>query len=307
VSTFVEIFRFELAHRVRHWSMGLYFAVMAGTVWLLLIDLMIGESAGSSGVHANAPATVAMAMTIGTMVMLIATAGLFGEAAARDVESRMHSLLYAMPLSKRGYLAGRFFGAFTLNALLLVAGTIGLLFVEAERGGASTASFGAFRPMAYAGAYLLVALPTLFATGAIVFACAALTGRTVAGYGAAAFLFLGPSLGRSLIGSDAAGKFLGALLEPFAFDALGQSTEYWTAFETNTRLVPLTGALLWNRVVWVAAGAAVLAFTHFRFRFADGARRRNRDERRRATTLDALTQSSAPIVVPNAPQSFAAS
>jgi ABC-2 type transport system permease protein len=307
LSTFVEMFRFELAYRVRHWSTGLYFAVMAGTVWLLLIDLMIGESAGNGAVHANAPATVAMAMTIGTMVMLIATAGLFGEAAARDVESRTHSVLYAMPLSKRGYLAGRFFGAFTLNALLLAAGTIGLVFIEAERGGGSIASFGAFRPMAYAGAYLVVALPTLFATGAIVFACAALTGRTIAAYGAAAFLFFGPNLGRALVGPQAGGRFLGALIEPFAFDALGHLTEYWTAFETNTRLVPLTGALLWNRVAWVAAGVAVLAFTHFRFRFADGPRRRHRDERRRAATLDALPESSAPIVVPNAPQSFAAS
>ena len=306
MNTFVEIFRFELAQRVRHWSTGLYLAVMAGTVWLLLIDLMLGESAGSGAVHANAPATVAMAMTIGTMVMLIATAGLFGEAAARDVESRMHSLLYAMPLSKRGYLAGRFFGAFTVNALLLVAGTVGMLFVEAERGGAGTASFGAFRPMAYAGAYLVVALPTLFATGAIVFACAALTGRTVAAYGAAAFLFFGPNLGRSLVGSQAGGEFFGALIEPFAFDALGQVTEYWTAFETNTRLVPLAGALLWNRVAWVAAGAVVLAFTHFRFHFADVARRRHKDERRRAAALDALPEASAPIVVPNAPQSFAA-
>jgi ABC-2 type transport system permease protein len=306
LSTFVEIFRFELAHRVRHWSTWLYFATMAGTVWLLLIDLMIGESAGSGAVHANAPATVAMAMTIGTMVMLIATAGLFGEAAARDVESRMHSLLYAMPLSKRGYLAGRFFGAFTLNALLLLAGTIGLLFVEAERGG-GIASFGAFRPMAYAGAYLLFALPTLFATGAIVFACAALTGRTVAAYGAAAFLFFGPTFGRSFVAPQAGGKFLGALLEPFGFEALGQLTEYWTAFETNTRLVPLAGALLWNRVAWVAAGAAGLALTHFRFRFADRARRRRKDEHRRATTPDALQESNAMLVVPTAPQSFGTS
>lgn len=303
MSTFVEIFRFELACRVRHWSTWLYFAVMGGTVWLLLLDLMLGESAGHGGaVYANAPATVAMAMTIGSMVMLIATAGLFGEAAARDVESRTHSLLYAMPLSKRGYLAGRFFGAFTVNALLLLVGTLGLVFVEAQRGGASTASFGSFRPMAYAGAYLLVALPTLFATGAIVFACAMLTGRTIAGYGAAAFLFFGPTLGRSFVES----RYFGALLEPFGFEAVGQLTQSWTAFETNTRLLPLTGALLWNRVAWVATGAAALGFTHFRFQFADRARRR-KEERRRATTLDKPAEANAPVVVPEAHQSFAAS
>ena len=305
MSTFVEVFRFETGHRVRQWSTWLYFAVMIGATWLLLIDLMLGESAGSGAVHANAPATVAMAMTIGTMVMLIATAGLFGEAAARDLESRMHPLVYTAPLSKRGYLAARFLSAFSVNALLLLAGTAGLMFVEAQRGG-TEALFGAFRPMGYVQVYLLFALPTAFATGAIVFAFAALTGRTIAGYGAAAFLFFGSTLAGGLVRGQTNGKLLGALIEPFAFDALSQVTEYWTAFETNTRLVPLTGALLWNRVTWVALGAGVLALTYARFRLDDGERRRRRLERRRSKTIEATPHPAAPLIVPAMRQSFAA-
>ena len=305
MSTFVEIFRFEIVSRLRQWSTWLYFGAMAATVWLLLIDLMIGDAQGSAGVHANAPATVAMALTIGTMVMLIATAGLFGEAAARDVESRMHPLVYTLPLSKSSYLGARFLGAFSVNAVLLAAGTIGMMLVETRRTG-TTALFGAFRPMAYLEPYLVLALPTLFATGAIVFGVAALTGRTIAGYGAAAFLFFGSTMAGALLRAQANGRFLAAVFEPFGFNALSEVTEYWTAFETNTRLVPLTGALLWNRAAWIALGAGVLALTHWRFRLDDGERRRRRHERQRSKTSDAMQQRSAPLVVPVVRQSFAA-
>ena len=305
MSAFVEIFRFELACRLRQWSTWLYLGAMAGTVWLLLIDLMIGESSGSGAVYANAPATVAMALTIGTMVMLIATAGLFGEAAARDLESRMHPLVYTLPLSKSSYLGARFLGAFSVNAVLLAVGTIGMMLVETRRSG-TTALFGAFRPVAYLEAYLLFALPTLFATGAIVFGVAALTGRTIAGYGTAAFVFFGSTMAGALLRAQTNGRFLAAVFEPFGFNALSEVTEYWTALETNTRHVPLTGALLWNRAAWVALGAGVLALTHWRFRLDDGERRRRRHERQRSKTIDAVPQRTAPLVVPVTRQSFAA-
>ena len=39
-----------------------------------------------------------------------------GEAAARDVQTGMHSLTYTAPVNKIDYLGGRFLAAFVLNA-----------------------------------------------------------------------------------------------------------------------------------------------------------------------------------------------
>jgi hypothetical protein len=44
-------------------------------------------------------------------------------------------------------------------------------------------------------------------------------------------------------------------------------TQYWTIAEKNARLVPLEGALLWNRLLWIGVAVALLTFTYFRFKF----------------------------------------
>ena len=59
-----------------------------------------------------------------------------GGAAARDVQTRMHPLIYTTPISKADYLGGRFLAAFVLNALILLAVPLGMLadFLLAWRG-----------------------------------------------------------------------------------------------------------------------------------------------------------------------------
>jgi hypothetical protein len=52
---------------------------------------------------------------LGGLGMLV-TAGIFGDAASRDVQTRMHSLFYTSPLREAHYLGGRFLGALLVNA-----------------------------------------------------------------------------------------------------------------------------------------------------------------------------------------------
>lgn len=260
MSTFLTICTFELSYRLRQWPTWLYFAAMAAFTRLLLVELMIGEAQGTASSHANAPAVIAMVTTLATMLVLVASAGLFGDAAARDEESRMAPLLYTTPMSKRAYLAGRFAGAYIITALLLAVPAVGLMSVETMRD-SQPQLFGAFRPLAYLQAYAVFGLPTAFATGAIIFAAAALSGRALAGYAAGVFLFFGSSAATRLF----TGPWSAALADPFGLAALDHLTEYWTPFETNTRLMLLTGSILWNRAIWVAIGAVVFALTIFSF------------------------------------------
>jgi ABC-type phosphate transport system permease subunit len=43
------------------------------------------------------------------------------------VQTRMHPLIYAAPISKADYLGGRFLAAFVLNAVILLAVPLGIL------------------------------------------------------------------------------------------------------------------------------------------------------------------------------------
>ena len=57
------------------------------------------------------------------------------------------------------------------------------------------------------------------------------------------------------------------------------STEYWTVSDRNTLLVPLAGALLWNRLIWLGVGGVLFAGTLWRFRMAEGGEERRRRSR----------------------------
>ena len=48
----------------------------------------------------------------------------------------------------------------------------------------------------------------------------------------------------------------------------GHLTQYWTPFQRNSQLIPLTGVLLWNRVLWLGVGALILGLTYIRFSFS---------------------------------------
>jgi len=55
--------------------------------------------------------------------------------------------------------------------------------------------------------------------------------------------------------------------EAFAVRAISVLSEYWTVAERNTRLVPLEGVLLWNRLLWLSVTGAVIAVCSYRFAF----------------------------------------
>jgi hypothetical protein len=57
------------------------------------------------------------------------------------------------------------------------------------------------------------------------------------------------------------------MVDPFGGNAVSHLTQYWTPFQRNLQLMPFTGVLLWNRVLWLAIGAAILGLTYVRFSF----------------------------------------
>jgi ABC-2 type transport system permease protein len=50
-----------------------------------------------------------------------------------------------------------------------------------------------------------------------------------------------------------------SILDPFGDTTVEQVTRYWTVFEKNTLLPRLEGALLMNRLLWMAIGFFSLA------------------------------------------------
>ncbi len=121
-----EIFRFEMTLQARRISTWFYFVVLLGFTYMMGTEEYV-SNARNGGYFLNAPFVIASVATIGSMIGLLITASLAGDAGARDVQTRMHPLLYTTPVGKANYLRGRFLAAFILNLLILVAVPVGLV------------------------------------------------------------------------------------------------------------------------------------------------------------------------------------
>ena len=172
---FREIFRFEFVYQARRVRTWLYFAVLFAVAYLLMRTA--GAEMASSIPHSPLPRRHFLA---GLLWILMAPA-VAGSAAARDVQTRMHPLVYTTPISKADYLGGRFLAAFVLNALILLAVPLGML-AALFLPGVEPEIVGPFPPAVYLSAYGVLALPTAFTFTAVQFSLAALKRRAVVSY-----------------------------------------------------------------------------------------------------------------------------
>jgi hypothetical protein len=291
---FREVFRYELAHRLRSPSTWVYFAAL----FVLGYTAILGATPRSAAIHVNAPLQLATLMMLMSVLGLVVSASLFGDAAVRDVQVEMDPLLFTSSMREAEYLRGRFLAALATNALVLFAIPLGLA-VSTLVGRPDSAALGPFRAAAFLQPYLLLLLPSAVLSGAVLFSVGVRSRQIVPVYLSAVGLFIV----FMMFGADAPpGEELHPLLGPLGFQALNQVTRYWTAAEQNTRLIGFPGILLLNRLVLLAVAGAVLGMLHLRFRFAhpDGGRRRRREK----TIVAPESAPRVSVVVPTAVKAF---
>ena len=299
------IFRFEFAYQVRRPWTWLFLVVLLVVAFLMSRDAAIAELTYEDYFR-NSPFSIAIATVIGGVLWLVLAAVVAGEAAARDVATGMHPLVWTSSVSRTEYLGGRFLAALALNAVLLLAVQAGIL-LGSYSPGVNPEVLGPFRPEAYLTAYAYLALPNAFVATALQFTLASRAGRPMASYLGSMFLvFMGFFVASLLLFR----RGLGTLLDPIGIRFVVEDVAHlWTTVEKSHRLLSLDATVGANRLVWMLVGLATVAFTWTTFRFAHRAeggrpwRRRRRDEIRAPEPgVGAIT--AAPITVPAVPRSF---
>ena len=294
-----EVFRFEVGYRLRQPSTWIYAAVLLGIPFLMM------HAINGSRQYLNAPEMVINASAILGGIGMLVSAGVFGDAAARDVASRTHALFYTSPLRERDYILGRFLGAVVVNAVLLLGVPLGLLLASVMPY-MTQGKFGPVQLAAYVQAYVLILLPNLVLIGTCMFAAAALTRQALATYVGGITLFVLGLIAGDLT-NGLTNRTLSALVDPMGAAAIRIVTALWTPAERNAQLIGWPAILIWNRVLWLAVAAGVLAIVVTRFRFSHPARlgRPGWWQRREVidTAPDRVTAIDAPPV-PTATRSF---
>jgi ABC-type transport system involved in multi-copper enzyme maturation permease subunit len=297
-----EIFRFEIAYQSRRVSTWLYFIVLLVLTYYMAREIYI-DNARRGGYLFNAPFVIAVMTVLGTMIGLLIAPQLAGDAAARDVRTRMDPLLYTTPVGKDAYLRGRFLAAFVLYGVILSALPIGLA-LAALVPGPEAELIGPFRPGAYLGAYLVLALPNAFVATAILFSMAALGRRATTSYLGSLLLFIAAVFSRGFVAGTLGLWELAKLLDPLGLAVLGELSRMWTPAQKSTLLIGLQGSLLANRFLWIGTALAVLTLTHLRFRMAHHTARAWRSRGARRATPATPSADPAVKVVPRVQRTF---
>lgn len=258
---FYRIFALEFGYQLRRATTWLYFVVLLVVAFLIVVA-NYAPDARDGYFLLNAPIVLAAVTAICSVKWLLIGASVAGDAAARDVQTRMYSLTYTAPTGKAAYLGGRFLAAFALSALILLAIPAGLL-LGVYGAGVEAELLGPFRLAAYLTSFSFIALPNAFFATAIQFSLATLSRRALVSYLAGAALFAVAYLIWPLLEQGAA---WGHLADPMSFGpVLSHLSSDWSPLEKNTRLLRLEGPLLANRLLWLGISLGLLAVTYRRF------------------------------------------
>lgn len=290
------VLRFELRYQLRRPVTWLFFLV-----FFLLAFFSVASDAvlavGATGqIKRNAPFILATVMGVLTAIGQVITTAIAGTAVLRDAEMGTQELLFTTRLTKAGYLLGRFAGAFATMLVVYAALPLGLLlgsmmpWIPADK-------LGPVSVWAIVQPFLVVAVPNLFFVCALFFAVGALTRKLFAVYIQGIALLTAWQITQTIIGSLDRLR-LASLLDPFGITTVGVATRYWSVVEKNTRLVPLAGPVLENRLLWVALGIGLfaVAYVTFQLRLAGGTAKARRKKAAGASDAPAPAAAAVPAV-----------
>lgn len=261
-----SVFLFELRFRLRQVSTYLFFLILFLLTFLFVTTDAVKIGGGDGQVKVNAPLVLGQVVGImGAFGAVIASA-LVGTAVYRDFEAQAHELFFTTRLSRGAYFFGRYLGALVVT-LFVFSGLLFGVFFGALMPWVDKASLGPVRIESYVNVFLTILLPNLLFLSALFFVFGTLTRSLLAIYLQGVLVFVGWAIALALLG-NAENRTIASLFDPFGLASLGTVTRYWTLAEKNSQLLPLTGALLYNRLLWTGLGFGIL-LTGFRlFQFS---------------------------------------
>lgn len=263
---FWKIFLFEIQSRFRRPAVYLYFlAAFIFTVGIFATgSLPIGEKE-----NINSPYLIAMWCAGVTMLMMLISSSVMGQALYRDIEYQTKDYYLTYPITKAGYFWGRYFGSFF--CMLFIASSIIIgAFIGTKlgplMGWTDPKQYGPDHFIYYLHPFLTIALPNLFFTSSLFFGLVAITRNVKVIYSGGILLFLGYFLSLFFFGNTNNERVI-TLADPFGLNSIRYMSNAANSFQKNNTLFPVSGNFLLNRLIWSGVGLVVIMYTYFRFSF----------------------------------------
>ena len=298
-----EFFGFELRQQLRSpllWLMGGLFALL-GFAGIASDAVQIGGAIGN--VHRNAPVVVVQFMSLLSLFGMLFVAMAVNGALLRDHEQGMADLIFASPIRRRDYVAGRIAAAVVSSFMVFVLIALGLFvaqfmpWIEPERLGPVTLT-------PYLWTLGVIVLPNLVFMVALLSLLAIVTRSVLWVYiGVLGFIILYIVSGVLL--RDLDNVWAAVLSEPLGLRAFGRTIRYWAAEQRNTDVPAFAGYILANRALWLGIGLVLMGACFALFRTErTGTGRGLRRRKATAPQAQAATEARRPLQLPRSAPSF---
>ncbi len=268
---FKNIYLHELKYWLKNPIIYGYGLAFFGLAFLLLVGtagLFDPPSSSTKLVRiVNSPFEINYVMNYFNKFFLFLLPAIIGASIYKDYKYRMHSIVYTFPIDKFSYLFGKFFAAASI-VLLLTLGVGLAILIGSWMPGLHETKIGVFNLWGYLQVYGLYVFPNMLIFGAIIFAIVTWTRNIYAGFISVLVLFLLQIILEKLLLGMAWPEAL-ALLDPFGQYTAGYETQHWTLKEQNTLLIPVTGMVIGNRLIWLAIAVGIWTFVYRRFSFSE--------------------------------------
>jgi len=253
---FKNLLKFEMQLQTRQVGFWLTAAIM----FILGVMVMSFDFASASAVgeKVKANGALAIATTIANMsIFVIFFAAVFTVTGAmRDDVHKSLELIHSTPVKTAPMIWARLTGVLATVFACLCALVIGM-FIGQFMPWTDKETIGAINILYFLQPLFVFGFISCLFVSAFYLLTAGITRNRSIVYVSAIAMLVISSIPGLLSESDKL-KSLAAMLDPFGTIGLANDTEFWPANEQNSRMVPLSGAFLYNRLLWLAISLAGL-------------------------------------------------
>ncbi|MEP7329348.1 MAG: M1 family aminopeptidase [Betaproteobacteria bacterium] len=303
--TMFAIAWFDFTRRLRMVATYVYFGLFGAmaALWMAAAGGAFASASVSFGgdkILINGTYALGLGITVLGFMGIMVVGSVAGRAVQQDYEYGTYHFFFSAPIAKHDYFFGRLIGAWMTLALIFSSIALGIV-VGTHWPGVSPTRIVAAPPIeSFLRPYLFLLLPNMVWMGGCFFVLAALTRQMAPVFVAGVIALVGYLFAIELLG-DMDNKLLAAMVDPSGATALDLLARYWSVAQKNTELIPLDGALLWNRALWVGFGLIVImaGYRAFQMQAVTAGSKRKRRAVDDATAPASLT--AAPIAIPSSP------
>ncbi|KKX48455.1 ABC transporter permease/M1 family aminopeptidase [Sphingobacterium sp. IITKGP-BTPF85] len=270
---FSTIFKFEFTRWFKNSTIYIYmllFFVLALFIMLSALGIFDGITATtSSNTIMNSPLAISEMINGMSNLIYFLIPTIVGASVYRDFQYNVHSILFSYPFTKTDYLLGKFFGSLSVVLIIVLTSTLGIIVAQYVPG-INQSLLGPVHVFAYFQTYLIQVIPNLIIFSSIIFVLVTLTRNVYVGFVAVLILLLLQAVVQSTT-ADMDNRYLGALIDPFGDSAISYYTQYWSPAEKDIRNLPFTGAVIYNRLIWLAVSSLFIGGFYLFFSFSQQA------------------------------------